>query len=563
MVSEPVVLLSLDELDYRKALRRAEQTSKTFVIVAETLTVRQAIKAVEVLSAIGRTNRRAVLLLKTVSEEMVERLFRITSTDLWLWDLVLEDEEKWVEVLKKWLSDPLHLSAPARLLVEYLPDPFPSVADAFSKAVKKVLPAEPEPNRYPNPHYLARRTDEKYSVFARRVFDTSGLRGGRIRFPVTPEPHRGLESGRACVVAEASRTCPLNCPYCFRKAAYRTRPELQQGVPKYISAAVVEAILYALLERGGEKASVNFLFHGAEPLTMPYAVVRQVASTLAWFKKQGMDLDYGIQTGYGMDKGKIAEFLKAFVEAGLPPVLPSTSWDPLRPTRLSEIFDKAAFAAEVVNKRFWGISAIMVYDGSWSMGENFKKFARRASQFMSIQTNVLSVVDRPQEERAEQWAETLFDLFREGIDVKPAGYLITKLVLGCMVHDCFSERSSKGYLIGVGTDGKTGGCDMWTGWRLPQLCWGNVYEFDEMLTSPARVWNTTYAPPECIECKYYPLCGGGCALRRAAFEAKPYTDKWCESVMHKDAKLTFCNYYSAFIKRIYGWTLNRWPFETL
>jgi uncharacterized protein len=102
---------------------------------------------------------------------------------------------------------------------------------------------------------------------------------------------------------------------------------------------------------------------------------------------------------------------------------------------------------------------------------------------------------------------------------------------------CFFCPNCVNSFFCVGPSGEIGQCDAWVG-SYPHLNFGNLLESDDLgplLASPARKELASrpahlLTDSECLACKYFSLCNGGCPVRTKSGKGTPNSrDPYCET----------------------------------
>ncbi len=127
----------------------------------------------------------------------------------------------------------------------------------------------------------------------------------------------------------------------------------------------------------------------------------------------------------------------------------------------------------------------------------------------------------------------------DGVRLDPYEGIVERITLGdaaAKIPCFFCPNCVNGFFC-VGPGGEVSQCDAWMG-SYPDRNFGNLLESDDLgmlLTSPMRMklaerTANLIGNSECLDCKYLPLCNGGCPVRAMSAEGSPdHPDPYCET----------------------------------
>ncbi|HTY22237.1 MAG TPA: radical SAM protein [Desulfomonilaceae bacterium] len=125
------------------------------------------------------------------------------------------------------------------------------------------------------------------------------------------------------------------------------------------------------------------------------------------------------------------------------------------------------------------------------------------------------------------------------VTLEPFQAILDRMTLGeaNAKTPCFFCSNCVNSFFCIGPDGAVGQCDSWLG-SYPERNFGNLLESDDLgkiLVSPNRMklaarTANLIKDSECLDCKYFSLCNGGCPIRTMSAQGSPdKSDPYCET----------------------------------
>ncbi len=327
------------------------------------------------------------------------------------------------------------------------------------------------------------------------------------------------EQEKITVIAKPTHGCNLGCKYCY------VSPEAEKGV---MSEQTLENMIDKVVSL---HQSVNFIWHGGEPLTMPLSFYRRAVELQK--KHEGKKIDNGFQTNGTLVTDEVLDFcVENDFHLGFSLDGPKELHDLTRPFRNRESSFYQTLEAvkkaeertigEGKRKRSIGGGIIIVLNRlNLNRLPEIYEFAKREN--ISIQLNPLIKAGRAtgcyQElgigpEEYGQELIKLFDVwFTDGskIRIDPFDDLIRAAITEEPRECSFTGRCQYNF-ISIGPQGDIYPCGRFDG--LPNFRFGNINADDlvKVLTSAKRVHLQGRASrmSECQPCEYNKICNSGC-----------------------------------------------------
>lgn len=352
------------------------------------------------------------------------------------------------------------------------------------------------------------------------------------------------------LVKPASGLCNMRCQYCFYEDVSDHRVQKNMGMLTRATAQRIISEAFRVVSPGG---SITFLFQGGEPTLAGLDFFQSFLALEKQWAKPGVSVSHGLQTnGYLLNEDWAVFFQNNNFLVGLSLDGTQTLHDSFRP-------DAAG-------------------NGTWERSVNGLKML---DQFQ-VETNILCVVTAQAAKKARQVYRTLTQLGDHPLQFIPCldpldearggrPYSLTPQAYGtflCQLFDCWYQDWRQGHYVSIRAfddylrhllrlppsscaasgscghylvmegDGSLYPCDFYV---LDRWCLGNILDstLEQALDSPnAQKFLTEgrQRPPQCRNCRYTPLCRGGC---------------------RRDWDQTGGNYYCLSYKQFFAYSISR------
>jgi uncharacterized protein len=329
------------------------------------------------------------------------------------------------------------------------------------------------------------------------------------------------------LVKPASSLCDLRCRYCFYHSIADNRGKASYGVmPRETASALIGRALEA-------SRNVTFSFQGGEPTLAGLDFFRFFAGEVNRLNGAGIPVNYAMQTnGAGMTE-EFAGFLKEHgLLVGLSLDGPAEINDWMRvDAEENGSFKRIMSTAELFQRLGVPFNILCVVTSATArhIEKVYRFFRRRGFHYLQF----IPCLDPLDEEpfsyqhslTPELYAQFLTRLFRLWADDVAAGRgasirffdnLMT-VAAGYPPEQCGMKGRCGGQFVVEG-DGSIFPCDFYCtdAWRI-----GNIRDMtlQEAYASPAMqefIRTSVYDDPECLQCRYWALCRGGCRRDRDA-----------------------------------------------
>lgn len=326
----------------------------------------------------------------------------------------------------------------------------------------------------------------------------------------------------AMLIKPASSNCNLNCKYCFYNDVCKHREKISYGIMKY---SVLEKIVEKALSEAEKKC--NFAFQGGEPTIAGLDFFKKFIEFVEKYNKKNIDIELSIQTNGTLINKEWASFFKKYdFLVGVSLDGPKDIHDENRITIENKgSFNKVMNNIDLLNKynvRYNILS--VVHKNSCRHIEKIYKFFRKQNfnylQFIPC----LDPIDDIQGEykyslTAEDYKVFLNKLFNMWFDDFINGKQVNiryfddllLILLGRFPQSCCMNGFCSCQFV-IESDGSVYPCDFYV---FEKYKMGFIQEksFLELFNSKENndfISSSYEKSDECIDCKWYPICRGGC-----------------------------------------------------
>ena len=335
------------------------------------------------------------------------------------------------------------------------------------------------------------------------------------------------------LVKPASGNCTLRCKYCF----YHPPVAMPAGVMSLYT--LEQLIKKAMAEAGG---TCNIAFQGGEPMLAGLAFYRRAVELVKQNNTRNIAVSFSLQTnGMAMDDEWAAFLRENSFLVGLSVDGTRELHDALRQTSSGGGTWKYALqAAAVMDKHAVQYNILCVVTAATTRHAALVYSGLKAKGFRWLQ--FIPCIDPPGEradysltaERYGRFLKELFDLWYadmrsgERVSIRYFDNLVAMLA-GQLPEACGMAGQCFGYFT-VEADGSVFPCDFYVSneWLL-----GNINEsnFEQLRVSqPMRRFaqSSKHVDPNCLVCRWQPLCRGGCRRDREPFiDGHPALNRLC------------------------------------
>lgn len=327
------------------------------------------------------------------------------------------------------------------------------------------------------------------------------------------------------LIKPASSACNLRCRYCFYTDIAENRSVSNMGMmqPETVRRLLQEA--FAQIEPGG---SIHFAFQGGEPAAAGLQFFKDFSEQVSALKPKNVSISYSIQTNGTLLNAEWAAFLKRY------DFLVGISIDGYKDLHNHYRVDaegngtwaKVARAFQLLNEAGVRTNALCVVTAQCAKHPDkvYRELKKLGVEYMQF----IPCLDPIEEERGTmpfsltpdaygRFLCKLFDLWYDDW-AKDSYHSIRlfddyiNLLLGDAGRSTCSTCGRCGAYFVVEGDGSVYPCDFFV---LDQWKMGSIAEntLDELASSEQAKAFAQYGqekPAECADCRWRPLCNGGC-----------------------------------------------------
>lgn len=341
------------------------------------------------------------------------------------------------------------------------------------------------------------------------------------------------------LIKPASGMCNLRCSYCFYHDETKNREVESYG---FMEEATLEQVIYKALEYAD--AACTFTYQGGEPMLRGLDFFRKSIEYEKKYNEKGIHIQNAIQTNGTLLNEEWAAFFKE------QDFLVGISLDGTAFTHDS--FRTDSQGAGTFERVLQNISLLKKYGVEYNVLTVVNALtAKKASHIYEFYKQqgfsylqfipCLNPLEKQQErfpftltsKAYGQFLKTLFDLWYQDlkkghiVHIQPLeGYI--KLLLR-MPPDLCGMSGICSYQHVVEADGEVYPCDFYVldQYRLGNLTECSFAEIQERRKETGFVESSLEGLERCRECKYFPLCRGGCKRHRSSKNSFP--NYFCEA----------------------------------
>lgn len=324
------------------------------------------------------------------------------------------------------------------------------------------------------------------------------------------------------LIKPASSLCNMRCKYCFYEDVSNNRAQKSYGMMTMETAEILVQQLFAQPRR-----QVTIGFQGGEPTVIGLDFYRQFTELVRRYNTQNANIAYSIQTnGYGLD----AQWAKLFAEnrflVGISCDGPAKQHNEMRVGAAGHgTFHHVMRTIKLLETHKVEFNILCVVTGFTARhGRKVYEFFRQKG-FSYLQfIPCLDPLDEPRGSQEFSLTPEKYGIFLRDVfdcwyrDWATGTYTSIRLfddyvhiLCGRTPGTCASAGICGQYFL-MEADGGVYPCDFFVldGWRM-----GNIREqsFEELAQSPQSqqfLEESLHVASECTECKYHPICRGGC-----------------------------------------------------
>jgi uncharacterized protein len=360
------------------------------------------------------------------------------------------------------------------------------------------------------------------------------------------------------LIKPASGACNMRCRYCFYADEMSHR---ERGIVGMMSTETLDVIVKKTLETA--PGYCTFMFQGGEPTLTGLDFYRHLIDSVKAQNTRGVRVSYAIQTnGYTIDENWAKFFSLNHFLVGLS--LDGTR-DVHDQNRLAPggkgTFDNVSKAASLFEKHHVEYNILTVVTQKTarytvSIYNYFKKQGYRYQQYIPCIEGFGSDSSSPWTLTAEQYGRFLcrmFDIWYQ--DIISGHYIFNRtfenwigILIGRPPESCGMVGICSPQYV-VEADGSVYPCDFYVldEYKLGNLICDSFADIDKKRAEIAFIDKSKAEDPECLGCRWKPLCRGGCRREREPSGIlMPGADKPGSLVKNR-----FCESYRVFFPYAY------------
>lgn len=333
------------------------------------------------------------------------------------------------------------------------------------------------------------------------------------------------------LIKPASGSCNMRCNYCFYMDEMENRACASYG---YMTIETLELLVKKALEYAD--GVCTFAFQGGEPTLVGIEFYEELLRLQKRYNTKKIRIDNVLQTnGYALDEKWAAFFAENHFLVGLSVDGIGTTHNAWRKdVNGNDTFERVMKAAELLRRAGAEFNVLTVVNNKTAarvsrIYQFYKKNGFAYQQYIAC-LNPLHAEKEPEyaltPEAYGKFMSELFDLWYLDLTKGQQPYIrqfenYVGILLGAEPEAC-EMKGLCGNQNVVEADGSVYPCDFYV---LDDYKIGNVREdsFEQILENSIAMKFTeksVITDKECRECKYFPLCRGGCGRHRMDAEGK-------------------------------------------
>jgi len=354
------------------------------------------------------------------------------------------------------------------------------------------------------------------------------------------------------LIKPASGSCNMRCRYCFYidEAENRAVASLGRMSGETMRTVVDKALAYA-------DGDCTFSFQGGEPTLAGLDFFKDLSDYAARHPNpKRVRIHYSIQTnGYDLNEDWAKWFAENEVLVGISLDGPKEIHDRYRLDRQGNgTFRRVMASIRLLEKHGVDFNILTVVSAAnarrgQQVYQFFKKQGFRYQQYIEC-LDPIGLPPGEQEysltpERYEAFLKTVFDAWYQ--DMKAGRYVYNRyfenlmmILTGQQPESCSLRGACLPQWV-IEADGSVYPCDFYAldQWRLGNILENSFEEMDEARRNSGFIQWSGRAPEECRQCRWLPLCRGGCRRNREPVTAD------------RTDKNVFCTAYRNFLEYAY------------
>ena len=348
------------------------------------------------------------------------------------------------------------------------------------------------------------------------------------------------------LIKPASGICNMKCNYCFYYDVMANRNTSNHGL---MSTEILEEIVKKTYSPSN--GAVSFVFQGGEPMLRGIDFYLKFIALVTTYNPNNIATTYAIQTNGTLINSEFALFFKK--HNFLVGISIDGNQDVHNLHRIMQD-DTNSF-----NKTLTGLKILQKYEVDYNIlavvtNETALKVEETYNFLKSLGTSYLQFIPcidsfdsqfKGQELSNELYLEFLKELFKLWYLDYKAGKIISiryfddilKIIIGYYPESCTLQGRCINQNV-IEADGSVYPCDFYVldEWKI-----GNILEnsFNDFVNAPQTIkfiQSSQEKHDDCMKCKYYQLCLGGCRRNK-----EPFTDV-------KESKTRFCKAIYSFFE---------------
>lgn len=328
------------------------------------------------------------------------------------------------------------------------------------------------------------------------------------------------------MIKPASGICNMRCRYCFYADEQQNRAQASYGL---MSEETLAAVLGRVL--AAAQGRVTIAFQGGEPTCAGLDFFRRAVALEKQLNTRGLRVENAIQTnGYAIDDDWAAFFAQNRFLVGVSLDGPRELHDQNRPDAAGEGTHARVMRAVALLKKHgaqFNVLAVVTAAGARSARKTYNFFRRNGLDYQQY----IPCLDplgqerggRPYSLTPEAYGRFLKDLFDCWYADAAAGHLTYNRYFTNLVGILQGRPPEACGMLGVcgmqyvvEADGSVYPCDfyMLDQWRLGNFVTDTVADIDRRRQELGFIQRSVRLAEGCRECRWYPLCRGGCVRDR-------------------------------------------------
>jgi len=330
-------------------------------------------------------------------------------------------------------------------------------------------------------------------------------------------------------VVKLTQNCNLSCKYCYYNAGKERSMEIETAI------RIIDEIANAYKK-------CTFILHGGEPILWGIENIKFVTNYAKKYKKI-CKFDFKLQTNGTLLTQKILmELTNLGIKFGISIDGPPDIQDKIRPLKnggsSSELLMKGIKIANSMDLKLASISVISTenVDRINEVYNFLKKLNIRSQRYLPLATIGRGKYCDKLSISGKDYGKAMIKLFEAWKDDTEIVNIVEfKHIIKALYNNsgrlCIFSPNCWQKVLGFDTNGDIYSCGRGIGNKI--LKHGNIYtrSLQEIITSKEFKHKTTiFVPIECVDCKWFKYCHGGCPLNEDMEDLKNIEkDVFCEA----------------------------------